>query len=76
MPKRRLKTTTDLRRYLARITLLVEKGEIDGNLGGKIGYLCSILHRLIESSDIEQRVSELEKTLNSTGDKVYPLRRV
>ena len=61
MPKRRLKTTTDLRRYLARITLLVEKGEIDSNLGGKLGYLCSILHRLIEGSDLEERITVLEK---------------
>ena len=77
MPKRRLKTTTDLRRYLALITLKVEKGDIDINLGGKLGYLCSILHRLIEGSDLEQRVGDLEKALNGAkDDNVFPLRQV
>lgn len=75
MPKRRLKTTTDLRRYLAMITLKVERGEIDTNLGGKLGYLCSILHRLIEGSDLEERVIELEKAVNNKGDNVFKLRQ-
>jgi flagellar biosynthesis/type III secretory pathway protein FliH len=46
-----------------------ESGEIDVNLSGKLGYLCSILHRVIEGGDLEERLAKLEKQFASKGGK-------
>jgi len=60
MPKRRLKTIEDARRYLSGLINRTERGEVDPGLAGKLGYLCAILIRAIEGSDLEGRVSALE----------------
>ena len=73
---KRLKNTTDLRRYVANLINRTEKGDVEANLAGKLGYLVSLLAKLIENSDLENRVEELEKALNnSKGDNVFPLRQ-
>ena len=73
---KRLKNTTDLRRYVANLINRTEKGDVEANLAGKLGYLVSLLAKLIENSDLENRVGELEKALNnSKGDNVFPLRQ-
>ena len=61
MPKRRLKTLEDVRRYLANLINRTEEGKVDPTLAGKLGYLANSLARIIEGSDIEQRIEELEK---------------
>ena len=66
---RRLNTLHDLRRYLAALVNKTESGEIDVNLCGKLGYLCSILHRVIEGGDLEERLAKLEKQFASKGGK-------
>jgi len=66
---RRLNTLHDLRRYLAALVNKTECGEIDVNLSGKLGYLCSILHRVIEGGDLEERLAKLEKQFASKGGK-------
>ena len=60
---KRLKTTCDLRRYLADLIRRAESGEVDPGLAGKLGYLTGILLKCIETSDLEQRMTILEKTI-------------
>jgi len=60
---KRLKNLADLRRFLARIINQLEAGQIDPSIAGKLGYLTGILTRVIEGSDLENRVSTLEKDL-------------
>ncbi len=63
MPRRRLKSLEDIRRYLGGLINRVEGGEIEVVMSGKLGYLASILVRIIESSDLEKRIDILEKKL-------------
>ena len=66
---RRLNSMQDLRRYLANLINRVETGEVDPVLSGKLGYLISILHRVIEGGDLEERVTALETQITGKGKK-------
>jgi len=66
---RRLNNLLDLRRYLANLINRTERGEVDANLSGKLGYLASILHRVIEGGDLEARIATLEKQFKDQGGK-------
>lgn len=59
--KRRLKSSIDLRRYLADLINRLEADEVSSEKAGKIGYLVNILRAVIEISDIEQRLEQLER---------------
>ena len=61
--RKRLKTMEDVRRYLATLINLTEAGKIEPALSGKLGYLVSILVRVLEGSDLEKRIEKLEKKL-------------
>jgi hypothetical protein len=61
MPERRLKDLRDVRRYLANLINRTERKEVDSTLAGRLGYLASILMRVMEGSDLENRVELLEK---------------
>ena len=63
-PNRRLKTVSDVRRYLANLINRTESGEVEPNLAGKLGYLANSLARVIEGSDLEKRVEELESRVD------------
>jgi hypothetical protein len=65
MPKRRLKTASDVRRFLAYLINGTMQGKVEPSLSGKAGYLCSILIKCIETSDIEQRLIEIEQKLSN-----------
>ena len=69
MPRRRLKTATDLRRYLGNLINRVEQGETAPEIASKLGYLTNILLRVIEGSDIEARVEKLEADLEESKSK-------
>lgn len=60
---RRLKTLNDIRRYLADVINRLEDEKIEPALAGRIGYLCNILKGVIEGSELEKRVEELEKII-------------
>jgi len=60
---RRLKSLIDLRRYLADLINRVEAGGIDAAIAGRLGYLVNIQKGIIEGSELEHRVSELEEAL-------------
>jgi len=66
--KRRLKSMEDVRRFLADTVNKLNRDEIEINKASKLGYLLQIMARVIEGSDLEKRVTKLEKTLISKGD--------
>jgi len=63
MPERRLNTTQDLRRYLAGLINRTEAGKIEESTARILTYMSSILMRVIEGSDLEKRIEELEKKM-------------
>ena len=58
--RRRLKTMSDSRRYLANLINRVEHGEVEPVVAGRLGFLINILLRSIEGSSLEDRVKKLE----------------
>lgn len=66
---KRLQNTHDLRRYLASLINRVESGEVEVNLGKSLAYMSSILLRIIEGGDLEGRVEQLERKLESKRKK-------
>lgn len=61
---KRLKTTCDVRRYLSGLINRTEDKEVDVVLSGKLAYICSILLKAVEGSDLEKRVEALERKLS------------
>ena len=64
MAKKRLRTLEDIRRYLAGLINRTEAKEVDAALAGKLGYLANSLARVIEGSELEKRIEELEKHIS------------
>jgi len=61
--KRRLKTMGNLRLWLADIANRAEHGEIDLKLARTLAYIAQVLRSVIEASDLEKRVAELERVI-------------
>jgi len=59
--RRRLKSMSDVRRYLACLINDLKNGEIDPAIAGKLGYLLNILRGVVSDSDLEARISALEE---------------
>ena len=66
---KRLQNAQDLRRYLANLINRTESGEVEVNLGKSLAYMSSILLRIIEGGDLEGRVLQLERKLESKRKK-------
>ena len=64
---RKLKTTCDLRRYMASLINRLEADEVTPEKAGKLGYLATILLKVIEGSDLEERILKLEQGGNRNG---------
>ena len=63
----RLKTLTDVRRFLAKIIDRVHQGKISQEMGKTLGYLLNILINCIRTKDIEdlnKRLDAWEATHN------------
>ena len=58
---RRLKSSDDVRRYLASLINRLESKKIAPEIAGRCAYISNILLRAIESTDIEARLERLEK---------------
>jgi len=65
LAKKRLKNLEDCRRYLAKLVNKVETDEIDLTKAGKLGYLLNILIGCIKDSDLEKRITDLEKIITN-----------
>lgn len=57
----RLKTLLDIRRFLARVLNDLDANRIQESKAKALGYLCSIMKDIIRDSDLEQRITKLEK---------------
>jgi hypothetical protein len=63
----RLHSAGDARRFLSKLINGVFRNEIDSGTAARLGYLAGILLKTIETSDIEQRLVDLEKRLAERG---------
>jgi hypothetical protein len=61
--KRRFNSLADCRRYLADALNRLESGEIDSDGIRVRSYATGILSKIIENSDLEDRVKSLESKL-------------
>ncbi len=68
MSRKRLQTLGDVRRYIAGLLNRYEAGEIDETHLKAAAYVSNILTSTIKDSELEGRVSRLEKELKSGGD--------
>lgn len=66
---KRLQNAQDLRRYLASLINRVESGVVEVNLGKSLAYMSSILLRIIKGGDLEGRVEQLERKLETKRKK-------
>ena len=63
MSRKRLKSIEDCRRYLAGLVNRVESAQVEPQIAGKLAYITNILISCIKDSDLETRLSELEKRI-------------
>ena len=61
--RRRLISQADVRRYLAHLVNSTEAGDIQPQTAGRLAYICNILLKAIEGSELEKRLEALEKRL-------------
>lgn len=61
--KKRLKSLSDVRVYLAALINETRAGEVDAGLAGKLGFLLNVLRAVIYDSDLSERVETLEKAM-------------
>ena len=67
--RRRLKSTGDVRRYLAHLINSTEAGEIEPQTAGRLAYICNILLKSIDASELEKRIDEIEQKMAIGGTK-------
>ncbi|MCK5268446.1 MAG: hypothetical protein KAR07_09770 [Spirochaetes bacterium] len=67
--RRRLKSTSDIRRYLAHLINSTEAGEIVPQTAGRLAYISNILLKAIVESELEQRIEALEQKIAMKGGK-------
>jgi hypothetical protein len=63
--ERRLKSPSDIRRYLAYLITRTERGELEPSLAGKLGYLSQILLKAVEASDLSDRLTKIEEKIKN-----------
>lgn len=65
----RLSTPKDVRRVLARISLMILNGEIDCKRANAIIYACNSILTSIRVDEQEKRIEELEDALNDANEQ-------
>jgi hypothetical protein len=66
---KRLKTLSDIRRFLAAKITALDQGTIDENRLRTFGYALSVLAGIIRDSDLETRLAALEKAAAENNNK-------
>lgn len=61
MKKRRLKSLSDIRKYLSHVLNEYENGQADETKVKTISYACNVLSSIVKDADLEARVDALEK---------------
>lgn len=64
----RLKNLLDVRRFLARVLNDLDANRIQESKAKALGYLCSIMKDIIRDSDLEQRITKLEKEIEKNEE--------
>jgi len=67
---RRLNTIGDVRRYVASLINRVEDGALDPAVAGRLAYMANLMKPLIEGSEHEKRLDEIEKHIYELKDAV------
>jgi hypothetical protein len=70
---KRLKSISDVRRYLATLINRLEEGagdKLDPALAGRLAYICNVLLGAIKDSDIEDRIRVLEEKLLKSEERM------
>jgi len=63
----RLKTESDVYRYLAKVINMLNRDEIDPNKASRLGYLCNLLIGGLRRNDLDERLAEIERILKENG---------
>ncbi len=56
----RLKSLSDIRRFVAKVTNQLHKDEITTEKARALAYLCGILCNIVKDTDLENRIKALE----------------
>jgi len=67
--KRRLKTHVDIRRFLSDTANRLNRAEIDPTSAGRLAYICQVLSKVIEQSDFETRLTDLERKYDEKSNR-------
>jgi len=73
--QRRLKTASDVRRFLAHLIGRVDKDQVEPMKAGRMGYLANLLLSALRADDLEKRIEALEQRLNgrqTVNGKIQP----
>ena len=66
--KKRLKSLSDVRVYLAALINETRMGKVEPGLAGKLGFLLNVLRAVISDSDLEARILKLEEEVKKNGN--------
>ena len=63
---KRFNTLTDCKRFLAKVANDLNDNEITPDKARALGYLVSIMQKILESGDLEARIAKLENDLEGS----------
>ncbi len=63
LPKIKLYELEDVRREMARVYREARAGKIDSSEAGRLAYILTGIGKLIEATEIEKRLSQMERKL-------------
>ena len=64
MPRKKLRTASDIAAYLSGLIRKVEFSKIDANTTEKIGFLTNVMLKALETGDFERRLKILEESVH------------
>ena len=64
----RLRTIGDVATFLAKLINQVNRDEIEVTKASRLGYLFNLLIGALKDSEVEDRISKIEKALNERRD--------
>ncbi len=64
----KLETLSDCKKFVARLTREVYVGKLDASKGSRLANMVNILRGLIETSDIEQQLAQIQRRLDKASE--------
>ena len=65
----RMRTTTEIKRTLARVANMALNGEIDTKVANTVILACNAILGAIKTDEQQKKIDELEELLNETNGK-------